>query len=125
MLGRSKWTAQLPEQETTMSGAKIVVLYPQPKDEAAFEKAYLGQHIPMAVAKLEGKTKMVASKMMRGPDGSKAPFYRIAEIHFPSRQALQDCLATPGGQETAADAVAISSGGAPIFMIAEESSQAF
>jgi len=55
-----------------MSGAKIVVLYPQPKDEAAFEKAYLGQHIPMAVAKLDGKTKMVASKMMRGPDGSKA-----------------------------------------------------
>ena len=108
-----------------MSGAKIVVLYPQPTDEAAFEKAYVGQHFPMAVAKLEGKTKMVGSKMMRGPDGSKAPFYRIAEIHFPSLKALQDCLASPGGQETTADAIAISSGGAPIFMIAEERSQAF
>jgi uncharacterized protein (TIGR02118 family) len=108
-----------------MSGAKIVVLYPHPKDEAAFEKAYVGQHIPMAVAKLDGKTKMVASKMMRGPDGSKAAFYRMAEIHFPSLQALQDCLASPGGQETATDAVGISTGGAPIFMIAEENSQTF
>jgi len=108
-----------------MSGAKIVVLYPHPKDEEAFEKAYVGQHIPMAVAKLNGKTKMVASKMMSGPDGGKAPFYRIAEIHFPSLKALQDCLASPGGQETVADAIAISSGGVPVFMIAEEKSQTF
>ena len=108
-----------------MSGAKIVVLYPHPKDKAVFEKAYVEQHIPMAVAKLDGKTKMVASKIMGGADGSKAPFYRIAEIHFPSLKALQDCLASPGGQETAAEAIAISSGGAPIFMIAEENSQAF
>jgi uncharacterized protein (TIGR02118 family) len=108
-----------------MSGAKIVVLYPHPKDAVAFEKVYVSEHIPMAVTKLNGKTKMVASKMMSGPDGGRTAFYRMAEIHFPSLKALQDCLASAGGQETAAHAIAISSGGPPIFMIAEEHSQSF
>lgn len=31
-----------------MSGAKLVVCYPHPKDSAAFEKAYAEEHIPMA-----------------------------------------------------------------------------
>jgi uncharacterized protein (TIGR02118 family) len=108
-----------------MGAMKIVVLYPPPEDEAAFEKVYIEEHIPMAVVKLGGKTKMVATKMQPGLDGSKAPFHRMAEIHFPSLEALQACLATPGGQETAAHAIAISSGGKPIFMIAEEKAQTF
>ncbi|MGC0772569.1 MAG: EthD family reductase [Candidatus Acidiferrum sp.] len=107
-----------------MAGAKIVVLYPQPKDVAAFEKAYLEEHVPMAVEKLTGKTRLVASKTLSSAMGS-APFYRIAEIHFPSLEALQACLASPGGQQTAAHAVSISTGGAPIFMIAEEESYSF
>jgi len=108
-----------------MGAVKIVALYPQPKDEAAFEKVYIEEHIPMAVAKLPGKTKMVATKMRSGPDGSKAPFHRMAEIHFASMEALQACLESAGGQETIAHAIAISSGGRPIIMIAEERAQAF
>jgi len=108
-----------------MGAVKMVVLYPPPKDEAAFEKVYLEEHIPMAVAKLGGKTKMVASKIRSAPSGGRAPFHRMAEIHFPSIRALEACLASPGGQETAAHAVEISSGGPPIFMIAEEKAQTF
>ena len=107
-----------------MKGAKIVVLYPPPKDEAAFEKVYAEEHIPMAVAKLGGKTKMVATRILGAPMGKPA-FYRMAEIHFPSLETLQDCLASPGGQETAAHAISISSGGMPTFLIAEEKSQSF
>jgi uncharacterized protein (TIGR02118 family) len=108
-----------------MAGVKVVALYPRPRDEAAFEKLYIEEHIPMAVAKLQGKTKMVATKIKAMPDGSKAPFHRIAEIHFPSLEALQACLATPGGKETVAHAIAISSGGPPIIMIAAERAQTF
>jgi len=108
-----------------MGAVKIVALYPQPKDEAAFEKVYIEEHIPMAVAKLPGKTKLVATKIKAMPDGSKAPFHRIAEIHFASMEALEACMASAGGQETVAHAIAISSGGKPIIMIAKEQAQTF
>jgi uncharacterized protein (TIGR02118 family) len=103
---------------------KLIVQYPQPKDVDAFEKVYLNEHVPMAVAKLEGKTKIVATKVVGAPQGTPA-FYRIAEIHFPNMQALQACAASKGGQETVANAVSISSGGAPVFMIAEEETFSF
>ena len=108
-----------------MGAVKLVALYPPPKDEAAFEKAYIEEHIPMAVAKVPGKTKMVATKFKGMADGSRAPFHRMAEIHFASMEALQACLASPGGRETIAHARAISSGGGPMIMIAEERAQTF
>jgi len=108
-----------------MSAVKLVALYPPPKDEAAFEKAYVEEHIPMAVAKIQGKTKMVATRIKGLADGRRAPFQRMAEIHFASMEALQACLASDGGRETIAHAIAISSGGPPIIMIAEERAQTF
>ena len=35
-------------------------------------------------------------------------------------EALQGCAASAGGKQTLANAVAISSGGAPIFLVAEK-----
>lgn len=102
-----------------MSGVKLVVIYPTPKDVAAFEKLYQDEHVPMAVAKLAGATKIVASKVLGSPAGDP-PFYRIAEVHFPSMEALQACAGSPGGQETVAHATQISSGGSPVFLVAEE-----
>jgi hypothetical protein len=37
---------------------KLVVLYPRPKDVEAFETVYKRDHVPMAVDKLAGKTKI-------------------------------------------------------------------
>lgn len=102
-----------------MSGVKLVVIYPTPKDVAVFERLYQDEHVPMAVAKLAGATKIVASKVLGSPAGDP-PFYRIAEVHFPSMEALQACAGSPGGQETVAHAMQISSGGAPVFLVAEE-----
>jgi uncharacterized protein (TIGR02118 family) len=70
----------------------------------AFEKIYLEEHVPLAVAKLTGKTKIVATKITSSPQGTP-PFYRIAEIHFPSKAALEACAATPGAREALAHAV--------------------
>ena len=106
-----------------MAGAKLVVLYPPPKDVAAFEKVYMEEHVPMAIAKLAGKTKMVASKIL-WPNG-KSPFYRVAEVHFPSMEVLQQCAESAGGKETLANAAKISSGGPPVIMIAEEDTFTF
>lgn len=107
-----------------MAGVKLVVMYPRPTDIDAFEKLYQGEHVPLAVEKLKGKSKLVATKVMGAPQGTP-PFYRIAEVHFPSMEALQACAASDGGKETLAHAAKISSGGAPVIMVAEEQSFSF
>jgi uncharacterized protein (TIGR02118 family) len=98
---------------------KLIVMYPPPKDVQAFENIYKSEHAPLAVEKLAGKTRMVATKVLGSPSGKPA-FHRIAEVHFPSMQALEACAASDGGKQTLANAVSISSGGAPVFLVAEE-----
>ena len=102
-----------------MAAAKLMVMYPPPKDVQTFERFYLDEHVPMVVKKLAGKTKIVATKVQSSPQGKPA-FYRIAEVHFPSLEALQACAASAGGKETLAHAAKISTGGAPVVLIAEE-----
>ena len=107
-----------------MGNVKLVVIYPQPKDTDAFEKVYENEHVPLAVAKLGGKSKIVATKILSSPQGTP-PFYRVAEVYFPSMQALEECAASDGGKEALAHAVKISSGGTPIFFVAEEETFTF
>jgi uncharacterized protein (TIGR02118 family) len=102
-----------------MAQAKLIVIYPRPVDIEAFEKLYQEEHVPLAVEKLAGKNKIVATKVINALEGP-APFFRIAEIHFPSMKALTACAASEGARETLAHAVSISSGGAPLFLIGEE-----
>ena len=102
-----------------MAAVKLIVMYPPPTDVAAFERRYTDEHVPMAVQKLQGKTKIVATKVLGSPQG-KAAFHRIAEVHFPSMDALQACAASEGGKETLAHAAAISTGGPPVLLVAEE-----
>jgi hypothetical protein len=50
----------------------------------------------MAVAKLAGKTKIVATRVLGSPAG-EPPFHRIAEVYFPSMEALEQCAAGAAG----------------------------
>lgn len=109
-----------------MAGAKVVVLYPAPRDVAAFERAYTQEHAPMVTAQnFAGITKFVASKIVGTPDGSPAPFCRIAELHFPSLEALQAAAGSSSAQPVIAHAVSISNGGPPVFLVAEEETRTF
>ncbi len=98
---------------------KLVVLYPRPKDIQAFETVYNRDHVPTAVEKLAGKTRIVATRVLGSPQG-KPPFHRIAEIHFRFHGSLEACAASEGGKQTLANAVSISSGSSPIVLIDEE-----
>ena len=102
-----------------MSSAKLIVAYPQPTNIEAFEKVYQEEHVPLAIHNLKGITKIVATKITSSPQGTP-PFYRIAEVHFPSKAALEASAATAGTKEALAHAVKISTGGTPLFLIAEE-----
>ena len=103
-----------------MSGAKIIVIYPYPTNVDEFENVYVNEHVPLAAEKVKGITEFVGTKVLAAADGSKAPFYRIAELHFPSIEALQEAASSEGGQEAVSHAFKISSGGPPIILVAEE-----
>jgi hypothetical protein len=62
-----------------VANVKLVVIYPRPKNVDVFENIYQSEHVPLTVAKLGGKTKMVATKILGSPQGVP-PFYRVAEV---------------------------------------------
>jgi uncharacterized protein (TIGR02118 family) len=98
---------------------KLIVLYPPPKDAAVFERRYVQEHAPMVHAKIPGLTKFVAARVVGAPMGTPA-FQRVAELYFDSSEALQAAMGSAGGQEAVAHALEISTGGAPVVLIAED-----
>src|SRR5215470_12289206 len=98
---------------------KLLVLYPTPKDPAEFDRRYEREHLPMGQASLKGATGLATHRILGSPAG-KSPFARLTEVSFPSMKALQECAALPAAQKTIANAVEISTGGAPHFMIVEQ-----
>lgn len=109
-----------------MAGAKLVVLYPYPQDVDVFERAYTEEHVPLVNENtMKGITKFVATKVVGTADGSPPPFYRMAELHFPSLEALQECASSANAQKAVTHAVSISSGGKPLFLVAEEQTTNF
>jgi len=109
-----------------MAGAKLIVLYPSPRDVNTFERAYTQDHVPMVTTQnFKGIRKFIASKIVGTADGSPPPFYRIAELHFPSMETLQAAAASSSAQQAVAHAISISSGGKPIFLVAEEETKNF
>ena len=59
-----------------MKSVKLTVIYPRPKDFDSFKHIYQSEHVPLAVARLAAKTKMVATRVLASPQGTP-PFYRI------------------------------------------------
>jgi uncharacterized protein (TIGR02118 family) len=109
-----------------MSSAKVIVLYPTPRDVNAFERVYTQEHVPMVTAQnFKGIQKFVASRVVGTADGTAPPFYRLAELHFPSLEALQAAAGSASAQEVVAHAISISSGGKPVFLVAEEETKTF
>lgn len=109
-----------------MTGAKIVVLYPAPKDMNEFERAYGQEHVPMvSTQNFKGMKSFTASKIVGTPDGSAPPFHRMAELHFSSMADLKAAAGSPTAQPVVAHAFSISSGGPPVVLIVEEETRAF
>jgi uncharacterized protein (TIGR02118 family) len=104
-----------------MATVKVVVIYPRPADENAFEREYRNVHMPMLEQKLKGMTRFVASKVVHSPQG-KVAAYRVAEVHFSSLDELTKCLESEGGKQVVEHATKISTGGPPLVLICEEES---
>jgi uncharacterized protein (TIGR02118 family) len=100
-------------------GVKLIVLYPPAKDQAAFDARYEKEHLPLGTANLAGATRLATTRIVGSPNGAPA-FARMTEVSFPTKDVLKACAGSPGGRKTIAHAVEISSGGAPVFLVAEE-----
>jgi len=81
---------------------RLLVLYNQPADAAAFDVYYRDKHIPLAKT-IPGVRSCTVSAQAPGlMAGGPAP-YLVAELDFDSPADFQAALASPEGQATAAD----------------------
>ncbi len=104
-----------------MASVKVVVIYPRPADENAFEREYRDVHMPMLESKLKGMTRFVATKVLHSPQG-KVSAYRLAEVHFSSMDDLTKVLESEGGKQVVEHATKMSTGGPPLILVCEEQS---
>jgi uncharacterized protein (TIGR02118 family) len=96
---------------------KLIVLYGHPTDPAAFEEHYANTHIPL-VGHIPSLRRFEASRVADNPDGSRAPYYRIAELWFDDQAQLQASTGSPEGRATAADVGNFATGGATVLVAA-------
>jgi uncharacterized protein (TIGR02118 family) len=89
---------------------KLLVLYGNPQDPAAFDKYYHEVHIPIA-KRMKGLKKWTIGKVLGTPDGKPSPYYYVAELYMESLEDFEALLASPAGQATVADVPNYATGG--------------
>ena len=99
--------------------AHLLILYPNPKDPTAFDRAYREEHLPYAGPRLNGALG-VATKRVVGPAFAPPPYHLMSDVSFPNLDALKACATSAGGQEALQHAASISNGGAPTVLVVTE-----
>lgn len=87
---------------------KLLVLYPEPTDRAAFEDHYINKHLPLA-AQLPG---LKASRYSLAVAGDGSPYFAVFEGDFSSHADMVAALSSPEGQAVQADVPNYATGGA-------------
>jgi uncharacterized protein (TIGR02118 family) len=98
-------------------GAKVVVFYKTPKDQAAFDAYYFGTHVGKA-SKLPGLRSYIVNRSpIVTPDGKPSGTYSFfAELGFDSLDAIQAALGSPQGATVVADLANFAQAGVDITM---------
>lgn len=94
----------------------LLILYPNPKDVAAFDRAYREEHLPYAGPRLKGALGVTTQRVV-GPAFAPPPYHLMSDVSFPDLDTVKACATSKGGQEALAHAASISSGGAPTIMV--------
>ena len=92
----------------------LTVCYGQPADPAAFDAYYTSTHAPLA-EKIPGLTSFTY-RHCDSLDASPPPYYLLAELTFPSHEALYAGLSSPEGQAAAGDVPKFATGGVTMFV---------
>ena len=92
----------------------LTVCYGRPADPAAFDAYYTSTHVPLA-EKIPGVTTFTY-RHCDSLDASPPPYYLLAELTFPSHEALYAGLSSPEGQAAAGDIPKFATGGVTMFV---------
>ena len=99
---------------------KLVVMYTQPEDPAAFDEHYFSVHVPL-VQKIPGLQRTETGKVAAALDGGEQTYYRITELFFADDAAMGAGFGSPEGSATAADYGQIAPPGSRMFVSSVDS----
>jgi uncharacterized protein (TIGR02118 family) len=93
---------------------RLIALYSQPEDPAAFDAHYRDVHAPI-VARYPN---LVETRLTRadGIGDRPAAFYLMAEMRFATRADLDEALASDAGRESGRDLRNFASAGVTLFI---------
>ena len=95
--------------------AKLLVLYNEPADPAAFERYYFETHVPIA-NKIRGVRSYTVSTGKPAMVAGNVSPHLIAELEFDSMDDLQAAMASPEGQAAAADVANFAQAGVTLLV---------
>jgi uncharacterized protein (TIGR02118 family) len=96
---------------------KLVALYKQPQDPAAFDQAYFNSHLPL-INKVPGLQKTLITRFTRTLMGEG--FYMMAEMFFNDSSSLKAAMKSPE-MAAAGENLESFAAGLVTLMFAEES----
>jgi uncharacterized protein (TIGR02118 family) len=71
---------------------KLIALYTQPADPAAFDEKYFNTHLPL-IRQVPGLQKTVITRFTRSLSGQS--FYLMAEMYFADKETLKAAMKSP------------------------------
>ncbi len=71
---------------------RLIALYRQPPDPAAFDKAYFGAHLPL-IGKVPGLQRTTLTRFTRTLQGDG--YYLMAEMFFSDESSLRQAMRSP------------------------------
>ena len=94
---------------------KVTVLYEHAEQPEEFEKYYFEKHIPLA-QHLPGVSELELTKFDSAPGNGKPAYYRMAELYFISREAMEESMGSPEGQAVINDLLNFATGGVKVLL---------
>ncbi|MGH3447856.1 MAG: EthD family reductase [Nocardioidaceae bacterium] len=95
---------------------KLIILYGQPDDPAAFEEYYASRHLPYASEHMPGVTGAENLRIVGTPDGGTPVYYRLSQLTYNSMDDLRSGIASEKGQSVLADLANFATGGATVLL---------
>jgi uncharacterized protein (TIGR02118 family) len=101
--------------------ARLIALYHQPDDPAAFDAHYREVHAPMV--RRYPRLRELRLTRTEAVGGTKPPIYLMAEMAFDSRADLDAALASEPGRESGRDLRNFASAGVTLLIADDEATE--
>jgi uncharacterized protein (TIGR02118 family) len=98
---------------------KLIILYGQPDDPAAFEDYYANKHLPYAAEHMPHVRAAENLKIIGTAEDTAPPYYRLSQLTYNSLDDLRAGLTSNDGQSVIADLANFATGGATILLADE------